>query len=203
MGVVALFLMGMVTSLWQLVLLTSVVWFTGGVGLSLITVFIGMHAAEGNRGRWFSLVALTNPLGAVVGGLAVSWMVAWQGYPLMFALLGLVYAVWPLVGLLKVEDKPAIVGARSQLAASRSPPRRGYQLLLLAVLLSAMTVSVVRMGLSISMKAIDFSPAAISGANVVGGLVTIPLVLGFGALSDRLGAGSSWHWGTCWQPSPA
>jgi MFS family permease len=54
-------------------------------------------------------------------------------------------------------------------------------------LLFAMTVSVVRMGLSISMKAIDFTPAAISGANVVGGLVTIPLVLGFGALSDRLG----------------
>ena len=60
-------------------------------------------------------------------------------------------------------------------------------MLLLAVLLSAMTVSVVRIGLSLSMKAIHFSPAAIAGANVVGGLVTIPVVLGFGALSDRLG----------------
>jgi MFS family permease len=188
MGVLALFMMGMVTSLWQLVLLTSMVWFTGGVGLSLITVFIGLHATEGKRGRWFSLVALNNPLGAVVGGSAVSYMVAWQGYPLMFVLLGLVYAIWPLVGLWKLQDKPAIKEAKNQAAQPAGiNSGRGYQWLLLAVLLSAMTVSVVRMGLSISMKAIDFSPAAISGANVVGGLVTIPLVLGLGALSDRLG----------------
>jgi MFS family permease len=64
---------------------------------------------------------------------------------------------------------------------------RSYHRLLLAVLLSAMTVSIVRIGLSLSMKAVDFSPAAISSANVIGGLVTIPVVLGFGALSDRLG----------------
>jgi SET family sugar efflux transporter-like MFS transporter len=115
-------------------------------------------------------------------------MVAWQGYPLMFVLLGLVYAIWPLVGLWKLQDKPAIKEAKNQAAQPAGiNSGRGYQWLLLAVLLSAMTVSVVRMGLSISMKAIDFSPAAISGANVVGGLVTIPLVLGLGALSDRLG----------------
>jgi MFS family permease len=188
LGVLALFLMGQATAFWQVVILTSVVWFTGGVGLSLVNVFIGLHADEGSRGKWFSLVALTNPLGAVVGGLAVGWMVARQGYPLMFTMLGLVYAVWPLVGLWKVQDKPVTRAARPEgvkLASLRS--NRSYHLLLIAVLLSAMTVSVARIGLSLSMQAIHFSPAAIAGANVVGGLVTIPVVLGFGALSDRLG----------------
>jgi MFS family permease len=37
------------------------------------------------------------------------------------------------------------------------------------------------------MTAGQFSPASIAGVNVVGGLATIPVVLGFGALSDRLG----------------
>jgi MFS family permease len=188
MGVLALFGMGQATSLWQVVVLTCVVWFTGGVGLSLVNVFIGLHAGEGSRGKWFSFMALTNPLGAVVGGLAVGWMVAWKGYPLMFTMLGLVYAVWPLVGLWKVQDKPVTQAARSETAQLAAPRSNGsYHRLLLAVLLSAMTVSIVRIGLSLSMKAVDFSPAAISSANVVGGLVTIPVVLGFGALSDRLG----------------
>jgi MFS family permease len=187
-GALALFLMGQAMALWQVVALTSVVWFTGGIGLSLINVFIGLYAEESSRGKWFSLVALTNPLGAVIGGSAVAWMVAWQGYPRMFILLGLVYAVWPLVGLWKVQDK--MIAKVTKPGATRSAslrPGRSYHLLLLAVLLSAMTISVVRMGLSLSMKAFDFTPAAIAGANVVGGLVTIPVVLGFGALSDRLG----------------
>jgi MFS family permease len=188
MGVLALLLMGQVTTLWQLIVLTSVVWFTGGVGLSLVSVFIGLHADEGSRGKWFSLLALTSPLGAVVGGSVVGWAVAWRGYPLMFTLLGLVYAIWPLVGLWKVQDKPVSKTARPEaLKIASLPSSRSYLLLLLAVLLSAMTVSVVRIGLSLSMEAIHFSPAAIAGTNVAGGLVTIPVVLGFAALSDRLG----------------
>ena len=187
-GVPALFLLGQVTTLWQVVVLTSVVWFTGGVGLSLVSVFIGLHADEGNRGRWFSLIALTNPLAAVIGGSFVAWMVAWQGYSLMFASLGLVYAIWPLVGLWEVQDKPVTKAARPEaIKSSNLSPGKGYHWLLLAVLLSALTVSVVRLGLSLSMKAIHFSPAVIAGTNVVGGLVTIPVLLGFGALSDRLG----------------
>ena len=55
------------------------------------------------------------------------------------------------------------------------------------VLLVAMTISISRLGLSLSMKASLFSPAAIAGTNVVGGLVTMPFVLGFGLLSDRVG----------------
>ena len=44
LGVLALFLMGQATTFWQVVLLTGVVWFTGGIGLSLVSVFIGLHA---------------------------------------------------------------------------------------------------------------------------------------------------------------
>jgi MFS family permease len=187
-GVPALFLLGRVTALWQVILLTSVVWFTGGIGLALVSVFIGLQASQENRGRWFNLIALTTPLGAVIGSSVVGWIVTWKGYPAMFATLSLVYAVWPVVGLVMVQDQPENRAARS--AAARSTGfqlGKSYPMLLTAVLLSAMTVSIVRIGVSLSMKAVHFSPAAIASTNVVAGLITIPVVLGLGALSDRLG----------------
>jgi MFS family permease len=188
LGASALFLMGYATVLWQVVLLTCVVWFTGGIGLSLISVFIGLRADDNSRGKWFSLVALTNPLGAVIGGSAVSWMVGSKGYSLMFTLLGSVYAIWPLVALWKIQDQPlGKVNNRKSNQSTGAKSNLSFRFLLLAVLFSAMTISVVRMGLSLSMKANQFSPSAISGSNVIGGLVTIPVVLAIGFLSDRMG----------------
>jgi MFS family permease len=60
-------------------------------------------------------------------------------------------------------------------------------LLLLTVLLASMTISVVRLGLSLSMQAGQFSASDVSTANAIGGLVTIPLTLMIGVLSDKLG----------------
>jgi MFS family permease len=50
-----------------------------------------------------------------------------------------------------------------------------------------MTVSVVRLGLSLSMQAGGFSASDVSTASAIGGLVTVPLTLMIGALSDKLG----------------
>jgi MFS family permease len=62
-----------------------------------------------------------------------------------------------------------------------------FLLLLLTVLLASMAVSVIRLGLSLSMQAGQFSASDVSTANAIGGLVTIPLTLMIGALSDKLG----------------
>jgi MFS family permease len=188
LGVPALYLLGHAIAFWQVILLTCVVWFSGGVGLSLISVFIGLQADEHSRGKWFALLALTTPLGAVIGGLAVSWVVGWRGYAQMFTMLGLVFALWPVIGLLKVEDRPASEVTKikaTKTAGNNLNP--SFRLLVLAVLFSSVTVSIIRMGLSLSMKEVHISPAAISSSNVIGGLVTIPVVMGIGVLSDRLG----------------
>jgi len=188
LGVPALILLGQATALWQVVVFTSIVWFTGGIGIALVSVFIGLHASEQSRGKWFSLISLATPLGAIIGGSSVGWLVDRQGYPQMFAVLGLIYALWPLVGLFMVKDKPVARKVKPGPANMNSArPGKGFHLLLLGILLSAMTISVSRLGLSLSMKASQFSPAAIAGASGIGGLVTIPVVLGFGVLSDRLG----------------
>jgi MFS family permease len=188
LGVPALVLLGQAAAFWQVILLTAVVWFTGGVGIALVAVFTGRSAGPDQRGRWFGLIALTTPLGAVIGGSAVSWLVQARGYPLLFAVAGLVYALWPLVGLFLVRVPQSSEAApRTANTRSGTRPGRTFSLLILTTLLVAMTISVSRLGLSLSMQASLFPPAAIARTNVVGGLITIPFVLGLGLLSDRLG----------------
>lgn len=188
LGSVSLGLLGQATQFWHVIVLTGAVWFTGGVGLSIISVLIGLHTDKSNRGKWFSLVSLTNPLGAIIGGTAVGALVEWQGYAAMFSFMALEYSIWPVVGLLLVQEKQAPVAARVQTPGSDAV-RHGttLRLLLLAVLMASMTVSVNRLGISMLMKAHDYSAGDISTANVVGGIVTILVVLWLGALSDRLG----------------
>jgi MFS family permease len=188
LGVPAVALLGQAAAFWQVVLLTAVVWFTGGVGIALVAVFTGRSAGPDQRGRWFSLISLTTPLGAVIGGSVVAWLVQAQGYPLMFAALGVVYALWPLAGLFLVRY-PQVPEAAPRAAKARSGVRPGgtFSLLVLTTLLVAMTISISRLGLSLSMQASLFPPAAIARTNVVGGLITIPFVLGLGLLSDHLG----------------
>lgn len=189
LGVPALVLLGQATALWQVVIFTGIVWFSGGIGLALVSVFTGLYADENNRGKSFGLMSLAAPLGAIIGGITVGRLVEWQGYPLMFGVLAIIWAGWPVVAFWKVKNEPsaAAVSKSKGTGANGMQPGRVFHLLLLAALLSAMTVRVGRLGLSLSMKASFFTPGDIANANVVGGLVTLPVVLWFGMLSDRLG----------------
>jgi MFS family permease len=92
----AVFLLGQVTALWQIVVLTNILWFAGGVGQAMTAVFTGLAAASDKRGKSFSLLHLSSPLGALLGGIMVSQLVSWQGYGLLFVGLGLVWSIWPL-----------------------------------------------------------------------------------------------------------
>jgi MFS family permease len=60
---------------------------------------------------------------------------------------------------------------------------------LLVSLLSGIAVSAGRLGAPLSMQALGFSTADIVSTATVGGLVTIPIALLIGALSDRQGRG--------------
>jgi MFS family permease len=87
---------------------------------------------------------------------------------------------------LRERQVPVVKVSQSTPTASAGS-NRIFRFLLLAILLSAMSISVERLGLSLTMKGLHYSAGAISNANVIGGLITIPIVLWFGKLSDRLG----------------
>jgi MFS family permease len=190
LGMVALLLLAWASALWQVVILTALVWFAGGVGLSITSVLATLHTTSSERGRAFGLLALTSPLGALIGSLIVGRLVAWSGYPLMFIALAAEWSMFPLLALTKVQYEPTCEPSSvqpAQAGASTARPGIYFLLLLTTVLLASMTVSVGRMGLSMTMKDQLFSASEVSTANAFGGLFTIPVTLMIGALSDRLG----------------
>jgi MFS family permease len=185
----AVFLMGQATALWQAAILTNVLWLTGGIGLTLTNVYTGLIAHSHSRGKSFGLLHLASPLGALIGGTAVSQLVAWQGYAVLFMALTLVWAVWPAVGLL-VKDRPAAAAAKGQQKKETAVSfSASFHLLLLVTLLATTSINVSRLGTSFTMQALQFSASAVASTAAVSGLIAIPVVYSIGALSDRLGRG--------------
>ena len=64
----AIWLMGQVTSSWYLVLLTVVVWFMAGVSVTLLLILTELFTEQAERGRAFSLLAMSMGLGRLLGG---------------------------------------------------------------------------------------------------------------------------------------
>jgi predicted MFS family arabinose efflux permease len=192
-GIPALILMGHITSFWQLVVLTSIVWFTGGIGIALVQLFTSQQAGSGGRGRIFGLQSLASPLGALLGGATVGYLIDTQGYRSMFMALALVWALWPLLTACFLQNTalPTATGGKEQdtLKGNRSVLQEGHQMfgfILLAVLLTAITISIGRLGLSLTMNALHFRPGEISSTSVVGGLSGILLMLAISASANRL-----------------
>ncbi|MGW8249523.1 MAG: MFS transporter, partial [Anaerolineales bacterium] len=132
-GLPALILLGWATSLWQVILLTGIVWYTGGLCLALISIFTGMHTGIANRGRSFSLVSLSIPLGSLIGGATIAFLVSSYGYGLLFLVLGVVWSALPLLGWLFIADEPVSQLSEVSLQTEVNTPRLGsrYFLLLL------------------------------------------------------------------------
>ena len=67
--------MGQASSLWQVVILTALVWFSGGICMALVNISTGLYAGSEKRGKWFSVISLASPFGAIVGGLTVGSLI--------------------------------------------------------------------------------------------------------------------------------
>ncbi len=101
-----LWLMGQVTTLWQLAVLNVLAWFFGGMGLALVSILAGRSASPGERGKVFGTLSFASGLGALVGGPTVGWVVVAGGYPTMFRVLALYLGVWVLASLW-IQDQEA------------------------------------------------------------------------------------------------
>jgi MFS family permease len=186
-GIPALALMGQVHTLWQLMLLTAVVWFCGGAQIALINVFVSLHSDGKHRGKSFSMLSLAFPLGAIFGGATVSHLLSLHGYASMFVVLGGVWMILPIIGIWGLKDQenatsPSAVAAKAQRAPQLSAT---FYLLLVLSLMSTMSINVSRLGTTLSMQTHEFTPETIAGTATVAGLISLPFALFIGALSDR------------------
>jgi MFS family permease len=191
-GTPALFLLGFAQNFVQVIALTSLVWFSGGVVMAVVSILTSMHTDTRSRGKAYSLMAMVGPLGALVGG-AVGWLAG--------LVAGLRADVHPAGGHLERDPADWLVRiegrrARSQQTAASRTAGQGeasarlgssFMRVLAITFLGGMAINVGRLGSSISMKAMDFSPEAVSSAAMISGLIAIPVTLLIGTLSDRLG----------------
>jgi len=167
--------------------LTSIVWFCGGVLLALINVFTGLYAGNGSRGKSFSLMFLAFPLGAIFGGTTVSGLIAETSYYTLFVVLAAVWAALPLVGVLRFKSRHDSKARRRAMASQGAPLGPVFVRLLIIAVVSALAINIGRLGTALSMQAQDFAASDIASTATVSGLLAMPAVMAIGALSDRLG----------------
>jgi MFS family permease len=179
-----IWLMGRVSNAWQLTVLTAILWFMGGLGLTLIMILAGLFAGKNERGRVFGILALTGALGAVIGGLTIGSIVDRWGYPTMFASLAIFSGLFPLIGLF-LEDKPTLPRSESVAKGTQTSLGSGFYLLLVASILANIGLFVGRLGTSLAMHDLKFLSAAITSTAAIGGLIALPLTPLGGWLSDR------------------
>jgi DHA1 family multidrug resistance protein-like MFS transporter len=188
LNVLTIWLIGRVTNLWQLTLITGITWFLGGIILALVAILAGLFSADNERGKIFGILGMTASLGMLVGGLTIGPIVDKWDYPIMFLILSLFTIIQPLSALL-MEDKTIARNHESESQNAKIKQKFGSALVLLLIAhVFAMTTNGIgNMGRSISMNEKGFSSTAITSTSTVGGIVGLPIPYLIGRLSDRFG----------------
>jgi len=182
----ATLLLSHLPSFGALVVLTAILWFLGGMGLTLVSILAGIFARESERGKVFGTLALTGTLGSLTGGLTTGPLADRYGYQAMFTILGIGMCLLPLTALL-LKDKPVSRPSRASMKGNRSRLGAGLFLLVIASTFSGIVTFSGRLGTSLAMVGHGFESTAISSTMAIGGAITLPLPLVMGWLSDRLG----------------
>lgn len=175
-----------VTAFWQLLAVSVVLWWFGGVSLTLATIVAGLSAGPRERGTVLGILALTAPLGSILGGLGIGYLADSLGFSAMWIVVGLIWLLCPAAGLFIRDVAP---GARD----ATIPGRRGsglwrmaFLVLLASAVLGAFGSFIGGFGRSLVMRS-GFTNEDITSTVAVSGLATLPFPLLLGYLSDRFG----------------
>lgn len=178
--------LGQIESLWALIFLTALLWFCGGLALALINIITGVSAAEHERGKIFGTLAMTSPIGSVIGGLGMGWLVNTWGFATMFSALAGFMLLGPITILFIEEKAEKKTPSQDDDGQKNKPLGRRYWLLFAASITIALVGFFILLARSISMNDLGFNPFEISSTIVVGGLVSLPLPYLLGSISDRV-----------------
>lgn len=178
-------LMGQSQDLTQLLLTMGGLWFAGGVMITMVNILAGLFAEEHERGRVFGILGLAIPLGGVLSGFASGYIADTWGYEVLFNIFAVAYLGIPLLGLL-IQDK-AIVIENTPIAKSKMAFTMPFILLFLATTLAHIANAEAALSRPLIMDGLKYDATSISIANAMGGLITLPLPIIIGWLSDRMG----------------
>ena len=180
-------LMGKVDKIWELILVTAMLWYLGGLLLALFSILTGLSVGEEERGKIFGILAVTMGLGMSVGGLVVGWLVNHWGYLTMFTAIATISLITPMTALF-LEEKKDGRSIEENISAKRFPGLgRNFSLLFTAIILSSIMGFFAMLIRSLVMNDLHFSPLEISSTTIIAGLIVMPFPLLMGWLSDRIG----------------
>jgi MFS family permease len=187
LGVPVTWLMGQVTGIYGLAILTATVWFLGGVQITVLGILAGLFAAESERGRVFGILAMTSGLGTLLAGLTMGSIADRWGYPTLFRVTALWWILFPLSALF-LEDKVVDRAGQTRGSVSGGVSALGsrFWLLFLASLTTSIALFVADMGRSLAMHSLGFLAATISSVGIVAGIVSLVRAPLLGWVSDRV-----------------
>jgi MFS family permease len=178
-------LMGQAQELTQLLLAMIGLWFAGGLMITMVNILAGLFAEEHERGRVFGILGLAIPLGGLLSGFASGYIADTWSYEVLFNIFAVTYLGIPLLALFS-QDK-AVVPEDTNAAKGKMRFSSPFILLFVATSLAHIGNAESALSRPLIMDGLDYDATAISIANAMGGLITLPLPLIMGWLSDRLG----------------
>jgi MFS family permease len=182
----ATWLIGQVPDIYGLAMLTAATWFLGGVAVVVLSTLAALFAEESERGKVFGVLAMTSAMGALLAGLTMGAIADRWGYPTLFLVAGLFFALFP-VSALFLEDKRVGRVQRTQGSVSSGASTLGgrFWLLVLSRAMVMIGVFVSALGRSLSMDSLGFPAAAVSSVGIVTGAVSLVRSPLPGWMSDR------------------
>lgn len=188
----AALLMTQAKDIQTLILTTGLLWFPGGASLAMLNIITGLSAQPEERGKVFGWTAVAMGAGGLLAGTIGGPIAERWGFPTLFVVMAAATAV-KLVIAIFIQDKPAALEALQAQSKDATPneqqARMGYffYLLLAANLLAGLGMVAGGLGSPLVMVELGYDAAAVSSVIAVSSLITLPLPLILGWLSDRAG----------------
>ncbi len=178
------YLMGQTDDFRVLTLLTMVVWFCGGITLSMLMILTGMYAPPAQRGRIFGVVVAAASVAQLIGGFVSGRIVDRWGYEALFTVVALSHIIL-LASAILLEDRQ--VERSPSASAATAPIPASVSWLTLASLLINTASFCIGLGLVLAMSDRKFDATTITTTSVIAGLALLPLPYVWGWLSDHVG----------------
>jgi MFS family permease len=190
----AVWLMGLATNMLGLTLLTMFIWFCAGIGLALANILAGLSAGKTERGKIFGILSLTNGLGTLVGSLTTGYLVDHWGYAAMFLVMAAFCILWPGPAFF-LTDKEALPVQEKSGPVTTPGLGRAFYFLFAAAMIASIAGFIVSLVRSLLMNDLGFGATAIGSTGAIGAIVTLPIPLLIGWLSDRRGRKAFMYFG--------
>jgi MFS family permease len=166
-------------------------WFLGGLHIFTVYTMVGLQAGGHERGRIFGVLAFAGNIGTIVSGFLYGWIVDRSGFSVLFIISIIIGFGWIIAA--SFYEKVTVPAAESVRPEKAPAVNRIFNLgmsfnaLFFAVILGWIAIHSGKLGTSLSMSLLGYSTFDISRSNGIAALVTMPVPLVLGWLSDRVG----------------